>query len=247
MKLNEKIIYYRKKHGLSQEELGEKVGVSRQAVSKWETGDALPEVTKLKAIADIFGVTVDHFLDENDSSDAAASTESFEKDVGDDVQENENESKNTSSTLGIHSTGSGTSDRFGLFLKRYAWVGGILLILYGLGRLVSGVVMILSSMGTMGVFSSSILPISLMCIYQFAIGIVFIACGIYVIQKYKVGNLNANSIIGIILTVIGAVFAIIGIALIGKDIICLLIAFVVALVFLIVGIVKIKKSKRIEN
>ena len=49
MKLYEKITLYRKKNGLSQEELAEKIGVSRQAVSKWETGDALPEITKLKA------------------------------------------------------------------------------------------------------------------------------------------------------------------------------------------------------
>ena len=65
MKLHEKIIVYRKKCGLSQETLAEKIGVSRQAVSKWETGDALPEITKLKALADCFGVTVDFLLDEN--------------------------------------------------------------------------------------------------------------------------------------------------------------------------------------
>ena len=59
MKLHEKITAYRKKCGLSQETLAEKIGVSRQAVSKWETGDALPEITKLKALADCFGVTVD--------------------------------------------------------------------------------------------------------------------------------------------------------------------------------------------
>ena len=42
MKLNEKIIYCRRKSGLSQENLAELLNVSRQAVSKWETGDALP-------------------------------------------------------------------------------------------------------------------------------------------------------------------------------------------------------------
>ena len=61
MKLYEKITLYRKKNGLSQEELAEKIGVSRQAVSKWETGDALPEITKLKALADTFNVTVDFY------------------------------------------------------------------------------------------------------------------------------------------------------------------------------------------
>ena len=47
MKLNEKIYYYRKRAKLSQEELAAQVGVSRQAVSKWELGDATPELDKL--------------------------------------------------------------------------------------------------------------------------------------------------------------------------------------------------------
>lgn len=62
MKLSEKILYYRKKAGLSQEELAGRVGVSRQAVSKWELGDAAPEVDKLRALAREFGVTVDELL-----------------------------------------------------------------------------------------------------------------------------------------------------------------------------------------
>ena len=51
MKLNEKIYYYRKRAKLSQEELAAQVGVSRQAVSKWELGDATPELDKLAALA----------------------------------------------------------------------------------------------------------------------------------------------------------------------------------------------------
>ena len=64
MKLSEKILYYRKKAGLSQEELAGRVGVSRQAVSKWELGDAAPEVDKLRALAREFGVMVDELLSE---------------------------------------------------------------------------------------------------------------------------------------------------------------------------------------
>ena len=62
MKLNEKILYYRKAAKLSQEELAARVGVSRQAVSKWELGDATPEVDKLLALAKAFGVTTDELL-----------------------------------------------------------------------------------------------------------------------------------------------------------------------------------------
>lgn len=66
MKLNEKINYYRKQAKLSQEELAARVGVSRQSVSKWELGDATPEVDKLLALARAFGVTVDELLREDE-------------------------------------------------------------------------------------------------------------------------------------------------------------------------------------
>ncbi len=66
MKLNEKIYDCRKKAGLSQDALAEQVGVSRQAVSKWELGTAQPELDKLVALAKVFGVTTDWLLtDEN--------------------------------------------------------------------------------------------------------------------------------------------------------------------------------------
>ena len=66
MKLNEKIYYYRKRAKLSQEELAAQVGVSRQAVSKWELGDATPELDKLAALAKAFGVTADELLREEE-------------------------------------------------------------------------------------------------------------------------------------------------------------------------------------
>ena len=62
MKLNEKILYYRKRAGLSQEALAAKIGVSRQAVSKWELGETMPDVEKLVLLAKAFGVTTDELL-----------------------------------------------------------------------------------------------------------------------------------------------------------------------------------------
>ena len=52
MTLGEKIADLRKKRGLSQEELAITLGVSRQAVSKWELGDAMPDTDKIIALAD---------------------------------------------------------------------------------------------------------------------------------------------------------------------------------------------------
>lgn len=52
----------RKRHDLSQEELAGKIGVSRQTLSKYETGESLPDIEKCKALADVFGVTVDDLI-----------------------------------------------------------------------------------------------------------------------------------------------------------------------------------------
>lgn len=67
MKFNEKLIELRKKEGLSQEELGYKLNVTRQTVSKWELGQTTPEMDKLSEIANIFGVSVDNLLNEQES------------------------------------------------------------------------------------------------------------------------------------------------------------------------------------
>ena len=64
MTIGEKIYRCRKANGCSQEELAVLLGVSRQSVSKWETGDALPEVGKLLPMARCFRVTTDWLLDE---------------------------------------------------------------------------------------------------------------------------------------------------------------------------------------
>lgn len=62
MTLGEKIMRLRQSKGLSQEEFGEKMGVSRQAVSKWETGQTMPDVDKIIQMSEFFGVTTDYLL-----------------------------------------------------------------------------------------------------------------------------------------------------------------------------------------
>ena len=63
MTLGEKIKDLRKKANISQEELAEKVGVSRQAVTKWESDSGLPDIENLKNIASLFNVSIDELLD----------------------------------------------------------------------------------------------------------------------------------------------------------------------------------------
>ena len=56
------LVDLRKYHAMSQEELAEKIGVSRQTLSKYETGESLPDIEKCKALADVFGITVDDLI-----------------------------------------------------------------------------------------------------------------------------------------------------------------------------------------
>mgnify|MGYP001852682772 CR=1 FL=1 len=54
MKLSERIQHLRKSRGMSQEELAEKIGVSRQAVSKWESEQSMPDLEKVILLSDFF-------------------------------------------------------------------------------------------------------------------------------------------------------------------------------------------------
>lgn len=66
MVLSEKLYELRKKVGLSQEQLAEQLGVSRQAISKWESGKAIPESDTLISISKYFKVTLDFLMKEDD-------------------------------------------------------------------------------------------------------------------------------------------------------------------------------------
>ncbi|MCI8508438.1 MAG: helix-turn-helix transcriptional regulator [Lachnospiraceae bacterium] len=62
MNMADRIQYLRKAKGISQEELADKVGVSRQAVSKWESEQSTPDLEKVIIMSDFFGVTTDYIL-----------------------------------------------------------------------------------------------------------------------------------------------------------------------------------------
>ena len=74
MEFNEKLQELRKNRGLTQEELAEKLYVSRTAVSKWESGRGYPNIDSLKAISEFFSVTVDELLS---PTEAEAEKKSF--------------------------------------------------------------------------------------------------------------------------------------------------------------------------
>ncbi len=67
MIFSEKLQILRKEKGLSQEKLAELLSVSRQAVSKWESGQTYPEIEKLIVLSDLFEITLDDLLKDKDT------------------------------------------------------------------------------------------------------------------------------------------------------------------------------------
>ena len=64
MDFNEKLREYRTQSGLSQGKLAETLNVSRQAITKWESGNGMPDISNLKALSGVFNVSVDELLSE---------------------------------------------------------------------------------------------------------------------------------------------------------------------------------------
>ena len=78
MTFSDKLIALRKKAGWSQEELAERLNVSRQSVSKWEGAQSMPDIDKIVQLSSLFGVTTDYLLKDgqDDPQPAAAETPS---------------------------------------------------------------------------------------------------------------------------------------------------------------------------
>ncbi len=65
MKLANRLAELRKQHGYTQEDLADKLNISRQAISKWETGESAPDTNNLIALAELYGITLDELIKGN--------------------------------------------------------------------------------------------------------------------------------------------------------------------------------------
>ncbi len=79
MDFAEKLLALRKAKNLTQEQLAEKLDVSRQSISKWESGHAVPELEKIVALSAAFDVTTDYLLKSSIIDDLSVKTEWLEK------------------------------------------------------------------------------------------------------------------------------------------------------------------------
>jgi len=139
MKLNEKIFYCRRKAGLSQEALAEVLGVSRQAVSKWETGDAVPEISKLLSLAKTFEVTTDWLLSEEEPEEENASTNYYQEEVNREAGEDI-----TSSAERFEQAADDWMERvpgiLGKMVRKFGWIAGVYIAAGGAGFTMLGLI-----------------------------------------------------------------------------------------------------------
>ena len=79
MDFSEKLLTLRKSRDLTQEQLAERLDVSRQSISKWESGQAMPELDKIIALSDIFEVTTDYLLRPSEIDELSVKTQILAK------------------------------------------------------------------------------------------------------------------------------------------------------------------------
>ncbi len=86
LEIANRLLSYRRAHGLSQEELAERLGVSRQAVSKWERAEAAPDTDNLIALAALYGVLIDELINGKDEPRVQSEQPANDKKDGSSVQ-----------------------------------------------------------------------------------------------------------------------------------------------------------------
>ena len=126
MSLSENIRECRRRAGLSQEALAERLGVSRQAVSKWETGESEPSLAGLCGLAETFGVTVDFLLSGQKAGDKASEKAESSSFSAPEMKENL-AAPNTAPPSWVEAV----PGVVGRMLRKYGWLYGVSLAVSG--------------------------------------------------------------------------------------------------------------------
>ncbi len=103
-----RLFEYRKANGYSQEELAAKIGVSRQAISKWERGESSPDTENLIALSRLYNVTIDEMINSTEKakkSDIKTDSNPIEETQADDTEQKNDESEQQTESNSQHTTG----------------------------------------------------------------------------------------------------------------------------------------------
>ena len=195
MKFSEKIALLRREKGMSQEELAQVVGVSRQAVQKWESGQSNPDMENLKLLSSYFDVTLDYLVWEDSSSkESQGQTIQAERvwvtrhgQTRRQRWEYEYISKTMVGKLPlvhIH-TGSGLCRAKGVIAIGNVAVGFLSVGIFSLGLLSVGVL-------SVGLIAIAVLALGLIALGNIGIGL--FAAGNLVLGLFAIGNLARGTI-----------------------------------------------------
>lgn len=173
MKFEEKLMALRKSRGWSQEELGERLDVTRQTVSKWELGATTPEMEKLTAMSELFGVSVDELIKGESPLNEEKTTQAFQS-TGNRRMFVNGEYKSKRTLCGmplVHITSRGTAKGF-----------------VAIGIRARGIISI--GLLSMGVLSIGLLAFGLIAVGMFALGAAangMIAAGVFALGGVAAG------------------------------------------------------------
>ena len=204
MNLSGKLQLLRKKNGLSQEELADRLGISRQAISKWESGQSTPDLNKLILLSEIYNVTIDSLVKDSDEYDilqSSSENSSYENENLKNINNSEN--KNTQIVINLHSS------RIEYEYKSKRTLFGLPLVHINLGRGIKkakGIVAIgnisygIISAGflSFGIFSFGLLSVGLISFAAIAIGLLLgvgaIAIGTFSIGAISIGIFSSGAL-----------------------------------------------------
>jgi DNA-binding XRE family transcriptional regulator len=190
MEFKEQIICRRKQMGLSQEDLGNKIGVTRQTVSKWELGETTPDMDKLIQLSQLFGASIDE-LTGNDVDPAQADTMCLMRNMVLNMNHYEYKSKTTIHGIPlVHiNTGSRMYKAHGIIAIGNLAKGVIAIGLFPLGIISVGIIPLgFISLGSLafGVFSAGAIAAGLIAVGAIAFGL--FAVGAIAIGIYSLGG-----------------------------------------------------------
>ena len=199
LNLGEKLQLLRNNNRLSQEEVGEKLGVSRQAISKWESGQSTPDLKKLIAISELYNITIDSLVKDEYEFDVFKSNEVSSVD---NQEEKKEDNKNAQIVININKDSIFTSHSVEYEYKSKKSIFGVPLVHVNLGKgfkKAKGIIavgniscgIISSGFVSLGVLSCGFLSIGGISLGLISIAIL-LAIGVFSLGSFSIGAISVG-------------------------------------------------------